>query len=461
MIQVGFGSADVTPPLGRPLGRLFRNDMVAEGVEWPLQVSGMAIDDGTSRVLVFSFDKNRLLDPAVFEIRQAVSAATGLPPAHQFIACTHTHNVPFATDWLPGDRSGFEYLDVLKRAACQAAQQSLGALRPARLYTARASAAGLCVNRRPIYRTDHGEQVGTHGPTHHPDFVRLEGYADDEVLLLIAEDDAGRTLGGLVNFGCHPTTMYSVPVWSADYPGVLVAALSRDLGGVFLFLTGAAGNVSPNSELLQGREGADRARIMGETLARAALEALDGKQELTGRRLCVQHRSLRIPQRRPTKDQIELARRYVEDGPDRDLQDFCRRLYGYTYTMFNASERFQEWLCRELLGMWEWQRRAAMREPADNVDIRVITLGDFALAGFPSEIFCEFGQKVKRESPLPVTMVAELANGWHGYIPTSEAFARGGYETSFAYQSRLVPEAGDRMCAAALTLLADAADGTV
>lgn len=192
---------------------------------------------------------------------------------------------------------------------------------------------------------------------------------------------------------------------------------------------------------------------MGETLARVTLQALDGKQELTGDSLSVRHRLVRIPQRRPTADQIELARRYVEEGPPKDLEEFRRRLYGYAYTMFRPNERSQEWLCREILGMWEWQRRSALREPADDVDIRVVTLGDFALAGFPSEVFCEFGLKVKRESPMPVTMVAEMANGWHGYIPTREGFARGGYETSFAYQSHLVPEAGDQMCATALALL--------
>ena len=51
------------------------------------------------------------------------------------------------------------------------------------------------------------------------------------------------------------------------------------------------------------------------------------------------------------------------------------------------------------------------------------------------------------------TLVATLTNGWHGYVPTLEAFARGGYEPRFAYPSRVAPEAGDRMTNAALELL--------
>jgi len=49
--------------------------------------------------------------------------------------------------------------------------------------------------------------------------------------------------------------------------------------------------------------------------------------------------------------------------------------------------------------------------------------------------------------------VVELANGWHGYVPTREAFAHGGYEARLGYQSRLVPEAGNLMCETALRLL--------
>ena len=453
MIEIGFAERDVTPPLGRPLGRLFQNEFLAEGVQWALCVRAMAIRDGDARAIIFSLDKNRLLDPAIAEIREAVAAATGLPVSHQFIACSHAHNVPFATNWLPGDTSGFAYLDVLKQAFCEAAELALTCLQPAHLFAASASVSGLNANRRPVYRTDIGEQVGTHGPTDHPDFLRLEGPADDELLVLVAEDRDGRTLGGLVNFACHPTTMYSVPVWSADFPGVLAEALSQEPGGVFLFLNGAAGNVSPAPGISRGCSGADLARFMGETLASKARESLGRKTEVADCGLSAQSRRLRIPQRRPTGEQIEMARRYIEEGEEGDPDDFWRRFYGYTYTMYRGGPRIQEWLCREVLGMWEWQRRVALREPADEVEILAIRLGNFGVVSFPSEIFSEFGERVKQQSPFAHTMVAEQANGWHGYIPTVDAFARGGYETSLAYQSHLVPKAGDQMSAAALELL--------
>ena len=45
------------------------------------------------------------------------------------------------------------------------------------------------------------------------------------------------------------------------------------------------------------------------------------------------------------------------------------------------------------------------------------------------------------------------ANGMVGYVPHKEAFARGGYETTFGYRSKLAPEAGDLLADAAITLV--------
>src|SRR5215211_5712900 len=107
----------------------------------------------------------------------------------------------------------------------------------------------------------------------------------------------------------------------------------------------------------------------------------------------------------------------------------------------------------ELLNMWQWQRGKSDDELVEEIEIQVITLGDVAIVAFPVELFSDFGRRVKAESPFPDTIIATLANGWHGYAPTLEAFDRGGYEPRFAYLSRLAPEAGERMTDAALELL--------
>jgi hypothetical protein len=48
---------------------------------------------------------------------------------------------------------------------------------------------------------------------------------------------------------------------------------------------------------------------------------------------------------------------------------------------------------------------------------------DFAIVTNASELFCEIGMRIKTQSPFKHTMVAELTNGAHGYVPTA---TRGG-----------------------------------
>jgi hypothetical protein len=83
----------------------------------------------------------------------------------------------------------------------------------------------------------------------------------------------------------------------------------------------------------------------------------------------------------------------------------------------------------------------------------VVALGDVVMVAYPVELFASFGRHVKARSPFADTIVATLANGWHGYVPTPLAFTHGGYETRLTYYSRLIPEAGDLLTAAALETL--------
>jgi neutral ceramidase len=63
------------------------------------------------------------------------------------------------------------------------------------------------------------------------------------------------------------------------------------------------------------------------------------------------------------------------------------------------------------------------------VEVQVITLGpDLAWVSLPGELFVEFGLEIKKASPFKQTIIAELANGSIGYIPTQRAFDEGNYE---------------------------------
>jgi neutral ceramidase len=454
MPLVGCGRADITPELGLPMVGM-PGSPCGEGVQWPLRSRVLLIDDGERRVAVVCLDLIALVSQHVAELRQRLAALGEFDPENILVACSHTHRAPFTeTGWGGAEETTRSYLDLVFARTSEAMVDAVARLQPATLSVGKVLAPGWAFNRRPIYAAG---QVGTHGPARGNGFVGMEGTADEELGVLLARGPDGRELGGLVDFACHPTAMGHEPVYSADYPGVLTEELESRHGGVVGFLIGAAGDTStpdPTSHNPESGFGREHTLAMGRALANRADEAIRAGCQLAVDRIDVASTRLSIPQRRPTTEQVELARWYLEERPaDLDELEFTRRIYGHDYTFNDGKQLGNERHAQELLNMWQWQRGKPEAELVEEIEIQVITLGDVAIVAFPVELFSAFGRRVKTESPFQDTFIATLANGWHGYAPTLEAFARGGYEPRFAYPSRLAPEAGDRMTDAALKLL--------
>jgi neutral ceramidase len=468
-MRVGIAEVDITPAPGLPRAGM-PNPQPGEGTAWPLMARIFVFDDGARRAAVVTLDLLGVTAQTVKELRAAMAPGTGIPAENILIACTHTHWGPHTAAIMDED-SDFGYIDFMRVRLVEAIAKAAAGLKPARLKSARIEAPGWAFNRRPIYRTLIGEQVGTQGPHWIPEFVRMEGPDDPEVGVLLVEDLQGKPMGGLVNFSCHTTVGPDLPYYSADYPGPLTERLSAKLGGIYGFLQGCAGNIwqmnmARQRDPVYQENGSGHTQRMGEALADKAIEALQQAREVDGNALRVDKIVLGIAERRPTKNQIRLAKAFLERGSKKiNLQEHMQAIYGHPYTFYSDLSHIQEsdiqggilwqedWFARGLLGMWELQRRSETRELVENLEVMALALGDIALVGYPAEYFCEFGLRTKAHSPFAQTFVAELANGWHGYVPVREAFAHGGYETRLGDASRLVEEAGDRLNEAGLELL--------
>lgn len=456
-MKAAFVTKDYTPAPGGRFGRLGVNIFTSAGVHLPLYARLALFDDGQQQAGLLVLDQNFAVAPVVAELRLALSEKTGIPPDRFMVAATHAHNTPPLNPWLPSDVN-YAFVDVLIPVLRDLAAEAQAKLRPVRLVAGLAEAPGWSYNRRPIYRTAEGrEQVGTHGPRSGTDYLRMEGPDESRLLSVLAIGADGKPAGGLVNFACHPTTMYSDSRYSSDYPGILVRAMEERFRCPFVFANGAAGNLS-NSSGLPGRpreSGEDHAEQMGRALAEKAGESLEKPFDLKVGPIRVAREILSIAQRRVTGSQVQVARAYLEAHLKGEpwSGSIARDLYGFAYHFHHLSAAVDDWLARDIIGMWEWQKRDGRRELRENVEIQILTVGELALAGFPAEIFNEFGHCVREQSPFPATVILEMANGWHGYIPSEEGLARGGYEACLAMQSRLAPEAGRLMAEAALRLL--------
>ncbi len=245
MLKVGISEVDITPAPGKPRAGM-PYPQKGQGTAWPLMGRILVFDDGASQAAIITLDLLFLTAATVDEYRRVLANTAGIRPNRIMIACTHTHWAPHTTAIMDED-ADFDYLDFVRTRLVQGMAQAWAERQPARLKVSRIDAPGWAFNRRPVYRTPYGEQVGTQGPQWIPEFVRMEGPDDPELRRFMAETlPAGRhsqPIGGLVNFACHTTVGPDEALYSADYPGPLTARLAQEIGGIFGFLQGCAGNI--------------------------------------------------------------------------------------------------------------------------------------------------------------------------------------------------------------------------
>ena len=108
---------------------------------------------------------------------------------------------------------------------------------------------------------------------------------------------------------------------------------------------------------------------------------------------------------------------------------------------------------RDLPEVYAKEASASIEDPERELKLQAIRIGELGITAIPNEVFALTGLKIKAQSPLPVTMNIELANGSEGYIPPPEQHALGGYTTWPARTAALEVQAEPKIVATVLGLL--------
>jgi hypothetical protein len=242
----------------------------------------------------------------------------------------------------------------------------------------------------------------------------------------------------VVNYACHGVSLGSqTRLVSADFPGVARDVVERLVGGRALYVQGAAGNIDP---ALMGPDW-DHPRRLGHALGAEAARVALLAAPIAGTPLRVARETLRFPALLP--ESVEAGRaRVAALEADRARLESQGGSAGSRWRNTQRLERARRGLTALETG-----------EPLPPVvgDVAALRLGDAALATNPSELFCEIGMAIKRDSPLPWTAVAGYTDGSIGYVPTRAAYPEGGYEVDSA--CRVDPGADAMIEATCLRLL--------
>ncbi|MBI2222224.1 MAG: hypothetical protein HYU53_13585 [Acidobacteria bacterium] len=429
-LTAGCARICISPRPGTPLAGFGARQGVSRGAHDELYVRALVLErDGVALALAAA-DLLALQAAFVDRVRAAIERRIGLAGDAILIAATHTHAAPltFTTFVDASERPDPAYMQSLAQAVEDCVALAWENRGPAAAGVGSGRISGFGVNRR----TSDGTPV------------------DEEIGLITVAGASGRARAVLVNYACHPTVLGPDNLLAtADFPAFTIERLERALApdGFAMFVNGAQGNVGPghSSEksaigIIEGGRTFERARELGERLAEASLGALAGIPARGDLELGFATARVDLPLKRyPSSDATAAAWRAAEarlaalETAGVALEDTSG---ARTARMYAAIHDFYAREAEALGGK---------RLP---ITLQALRIGDAMIVAVPAEAFVELGLTIKRRAGRP-TLVAGIANGYIGYLPTREAHAAGGYEV---VASKCGEGAGDVLVEAALDL---------
>lgn len=432
-LRAGAAQVVITPPPGAPMAGYY-NTRVAEGTHDDLYAKALVFEKDHVKVALVACDVVSLPRELTERARQIIQQKTGISADHVMISATHSHTGPVILTTpsrynLQGEpkRIAEEYTRALPDRIAEAVATANGRLRPANIRAGVGREDSLAFNRRYFMKDG---TVGWNPGKLNPDILRPAGPTDPSVPVVYVETPAGVGLAAYTNFAMHQDTTGGLQ-FSADYAYTLgkVLGLAKGASLISLFTIGCAGNVNHlDVSRKEPQSSYAEASRIGAVLAGAVLETIPRAPAVPVSRIEVSSHVLKLDLPHFTPEEIAWAHR--------------------TQATFDTDHQAPFLDLVRAAKIIEVESRRG--EPFD-AEVQVIAIGDqVAFVSFPGEMFTELGLTLKEDSPFPVTIPVELANGGLGYIPNRQAYPQGAYEV---VSSRVLPGSGEMLMNAGLVQL--------
>ncbi|MGI8914372.1 MAG: hypothetical protein ACR2JY_11435 [Chloroflexota bacterium] len=416
-LRCGLARRDISPPVGIDLSGFLARTGPCLGVHDPLTATALVASDGAMRVALVSCDLIGLGAAFVRRVRAAVETQTGIAAAHQMYACTHTHGGPETGVITHTGAADPAYLLGLEQTLVDLVGEAAAAVQPASIGWQRGQ-CGVAINRRA--------PEGTTGPV------------DRDLIVAVIQDAAGRAIGTLVHYSCHPVAAGAENrLATADWCGISRSLLEAAGSGPVLMINGAAGDVNPR---MAGR-GFPAVEAAGEEIGAAALALWRQATAAKGSGTAVAAQQAFVPVAfQPLAGREELValwRQWTRIERSEAPESVAYR--GGSVTHREHSRR---------LARLHWGSDPL---PSLVAEVQAMRIGPVIVAALPGEFFANFGRQVKAAAPDQPVLVAGWTNDNLGYFPTRDAYPQGGYEVEVAYRYYGYPAAWSPQSGEAVT----------
>lgn len=443
----GAAMIDISPPEGTHLAGSGAGDhRPTRTVLDPLYAKAIVFEAGGRRVCLVILDLTIVTGDYTDRIRAEICEQTGIERDAIMVQATQTHSAPslgyfmLDPDFPLETTEKTEYLRGAERAygaraaaaAVEAAVEASGRLQSARIGLGRGVLGDLAFNRRGVRRDGTIFMPRPLGREQQPfgisEACYLEGPMDPEVGVCCIQDMSGKPLAFLLHYTCHPVNAYgnreTFLAASADWPGAWAREMQQAFGAdtVPLVVNGCCGNINPwhpfdsefkpdHRRMGRGLSGLSERIVQDMTLEGEA--TLDTRIEKIG-----------LPFREIPDERLREVDTILTEHPqpprEADGQVDPR--------WFRAASTRSVELCRQ-------------REGTFSYEIQAFRIGDLGIVGLPGEPFVEGQLALKLNSAAPYLFPAHLTTHYVGYLPTRDAYSRGGHEANedVTYWAKLAP----------------------
>ena len=443
----------------------------------PLKTTVMMLDDGATRLCLVTTHFGGTTPVNVSELfRQTIAQDLKLPKSHVLILTSHNHcSVSFASngiaiyDSYAQDVPQVQLLPIGEKflAALQSHAKRLPELlQPVTVWWAEGCEGRITYNRKGR-RAD-----GTTYFMREQDRVLLgtdfNGDIDVQAPVVVLKNKAGQTIAALAQFTGHPVTSYhpEKPVVFGEWPQIACDVLAEHFEKQSVvpvgFLQGCAGDVN-SKEMFFG--GVKRSTEFGHMLGQSYIDALDNLQPSRRDGLDFAVEKVNVPLAPlPTREVLIAELKEMDDfiqraksGDENTLScvglNFPRALSPvYRGRLVDPLRAWNAWA----LGLHE-EGRADSAGKHLEMEIAVIRIGDVGIVGLPCEPFQGIGRRIRRGSPLPISIPCGYANVSHGYITDGANTGDHEYMSSFYRYTKFRPPlkrpAGDALADHAIMIL--------
>jgi hypothetical protein len=402
-LRAGVARADITPPLGLPVGCWAARKALAQGAMEPLIAQAVVLSDGERTAAIVATDLVFVGAELAATVREQVTRLTGIAGTAVSVHASHNHSAPSlvrgsTVGGLP-DVPAFErYADLLGDLLAGAVYAAWRRLEPARIGAETTSTPGLRGNR-----VDRTREV------------------DDSLTVVRIDRADGSPLAALVSTAVHPITVGGTTVsWDAEYIGPLRSVFEAAIPGIeCVFLQGCAGDLAPFGWWFGDYEasphGYDARDRLGRSLGDAALNLHPLVRTQPDARVRADSVWLDLRRRRPEYGADEL-RAMITEAEGATQPDWPEVWGPEVHTMTSAQMFPSSYRLGGLRMYLDMLERADAPARAELVGIAV---DDVAIVTNPFELFNGAGVRIKDASPFGTTVAAAYANDYAGYLPES------------------------------------------